>query len=180
MRRAGVAVDVSLGGAGTSRWGEVGVGDLVTCAEVEREGAGVRGGGGEQVTGEVTEDGEGLSRSRGFGVRRGGEGVTEGGAGTEAEEGGGSGGEGCVPLVDSLGSGCLGWSPASRSMLQQVKGLRKRGLVLQVSPAARHHKRAACLVRVSRCSLDVSGFSAAQGSTTGSATAAAAARSQYV
>lgn len=89
MRRVGVAVGVSLGGAGTSRWGEVGVGDLVTCAEEEREGAGVRGGGGEQVMG-VEADGAGLSRRRGLGVRRGGEGVTE--AGVEEGEGSGGGG----------------------------------------------------------------------------------------
>lgn len=115
-----------MGGAGTSRWGEVGdMGDLVTCAEEEeREGAGVRGGGGEQVvTGVVTvEDGEGpLSRRRGFGVRRGGEGVTEE-AGAGPVEGEGSGGEGCCGgalLGESFGSGWLWRTPASRSMVQQ-------------------------------------------------------------
>lgn len=110
MRRAGVEVGVSLGGAGTRRWGEVGVCDLDTWVEeAESEGAGVRGGGGEQVIGVVT-GGAGLSRSRGFGVRRGGEGVTEGGAGAEEDEDVGAGSEGgevCVPLEESFASGWL-------------------------------------------------------------------------
>lgn len=109
MRRAGVAVEVSLGGAGTSRCGEVGVGVLATWAEEEREGAGVRGGGGEQVIGVATVAAAGLSSSRGFGVRRGGEGVTEGAAAAEEEEEEGerSEGGGCVPLEDSFVSDWL-------------------------------------------------------------------------
>lgn len=124
------------------------MGDLVTCAEVEREGAGVRGGGGEQVMGVVTVA-TGPSSNRGFGVRRGGEGVTEEG-GAEAEgdgvgEGAGSEGDSWVPLADSFVSDWLWRTPASRSMLQQVEGLRKSGLVLRVSPSVRHRERAACL-----------------------------------
>lgn len=87
---------------------------METCAEVEREGAGVRGGGGEQVMG-VVKEGEGPSRRRGFGVRRGGEGVTE--AGAEEVGGVGSGGGDWGMLEGSFGSDWLWRTPASRSMV---------------------------------------------------------------
>lgn len=136
---------------------------MVTCVEAEREGAGVSGGGGEQVIGVVTVA-VGLSSKRGFGVRRGGEGVTEGGAEVEEEEevGAGSEGEGWLPLDGSFVSDWLWRTPASRSMLQQVESLRKRGLVLHVSPAARHRTRAACL-RGSAAAADEHGSGFIQG-----------------
>lgn len=68
-----MAVGVSLGGAGTRMWGDVTVpADFGPCDE-ETEGAGVRGGGGEDVVGVDADTGE--SRSKGLGVRRGGMGV---------------------------------------------------------------------------------------------------------
>lgn len=159
------------------------MGDLVTCVEAEREGAGVRGGGGEQVIGVVTVA-VGLSSKRGFGVRRGGEGVTEGGAEVEEEEedGAGSEGEGWLPLEDSFVSGWLWRTAGSRSMLQQVESLRKRGLVLHVSPAARHRTRAACLRGSAAAAADEhgSGFIQGRHGNTASTTAAAGARNGRV
>lgn len=77
VRRAGLPVEVSLGGVGTSMWGE---GEPATAAATfgpwvaVTEGAGVRGGGGEEVVGVSV--GAGESRSIGLGVSRGGVGVT--------------------------------------------------------------------------------------------------------
>lgn len=76
VRSAGVAVDVSFGGAGTRRWGDGA--PPVAAASFEpwvavTEGAGVRGGGGEEVVG--VSAGAGESRSMGLGVSRGGVGV---------------------------------------------------------------------------------------------------------
>lgn len=74
VRRVGVAVEVSLGGAGTRMWGDGA--PAVAAASfgaAETEGAGVRGGGGEEVVG--VSMGAGESRSMGFGVSRGGVGV---------------------------------------------------------------------------------------------------------
>lgn len=76
VRRAGVAVEVSLGGAGTRMWGDgapaVAAATFGTWV-AETEGAGVRGGGGEEVVGVSV--GAGESRSMGLGVSRGGVGV---------------------------------------------------------------------------------------------------------
>lgn len=76
VRRAGVAVEVSLGGAGTRMWGDgapaVDAATFGTWA-ADTEGAGVRGGGGEEVVGVSV--GAGESRSMGLGVSRGGVGV---------------------------------------------------------------------------------------------------------
>lgn len=74
VRRAGVAVEVSLGGAGMRMWGD-GAPAVVAASfgGAETEGAGVRGGGGEEVVGVSVGTGE--SRSMGFGVSRGGVGV---------------------------------------------------------------------------------------------------------
>lgn len=76
VRRAGVAVEVSLGGAGTRMWGDgapaAAAATFGTWA-AETEGAGVRGGGGEEVVGVSV--GAGESRSMGLGVSRGGVGV---------------------------------------------------------------------------------------------------------
>lgn len=74
VRRAGVAVEVSLGGAGMRMWGDgvlpaTGFGALFA----ETDGAGVRGGGGEEVVG--VSAGAGESRSMGLRVSRGGVGV---------------------------------------------------------------------------------------------------------
>lgn len=76
VRRVGVAVEVSLGGAGTRMWGDGA--PAVAAATfgmwaVVTEGAGVRGGGGEEVVGVSV--GAGESRSMGLGVSRGGVGV---------------------------------------------------------------------------------------------------------
>lgn len=71
VRRAGMAVEVSLGGAGTRMWGDA-VAALGPWDEMT-EGAGVRGGGGEEVAGVSVDAGE--SRSVGLGVSRGGVGV---------------------------------------------------------------------------------------------------------
>lgn len=76
VRRVGVVVWVSLGGAGIRMWGD---GAPAVAAAIfgpwaaEMEGAGVRGGGGEEVVGVSV--GAGESRSMGLGVSRGGEGV---------------------------------------------------------------------------------------------------------
>lgn len=67
MRRAGFTVEVSLGGAGM--WACKG-GALGACEEAERDGAGVRGGGGELEEGVSVGGGE--SRSVGLGVSLGG------------------------------------------------------------------------------------------------------------
>lgn len=76
VRSAGVAVEVSLGGAGTRMWGE-GVTAVAAASFglrfADTEGAGVRGGGGEEVVGVSV--GAGESRSMGLGVSRGGVGV---------------------------------------------------------------------------------------------------------
>lgn len=76
VRSAGVAVAVSLGGAGTRMWGDKE--PAVAAASFgprldDTEGAGVRGGGGEDVVGVSVGPGE--SRSMGLGVSRGGVGV---------------------------------------------------------------------------------------------------------
>lgn len=75
VRRAGVAVEVSLGGAGTRMWGDGAptVAAILGMWVAETEGAGVRGGGGEEVVGVSV--GAGESRSMGLGVSRGGLGV---------------------------------------------------------------------------------------------------------
>lgn len=67
--------------------------------DVDRDGAGVSGGGGEQVEGGR---GAGQSNSKGLGVRRGGVGVAgaEEGVGAESEA------EDWLPLDGSL---CSGW-----------------------------------------------------------------------
>lgn len=74
VRRAGVAVEESLGGAGMRMWGD---GVLPAAAFgalfAETDGAGVRGGGGEEVVG--VSAGVGESRSMGLRVSRGGVGV---------------------------------------------------------------------------------------------------------
>lgn len=76
VRSAGVAVEVSLGGAGTRMWGD-GVTAVAAASFglrfADTEGAGVRGGGGEEVVGVSV--GAGESRSMGLGVSRGGVGV---------------------------------------------------------------------------------------------------------
>lgn len=76
VRSAGVAVDVSFGRAGTRMWGD-GVPAVAAASfgpwAADTEGAGVRGGGGEEVVGVSV--GAGVSRSMGLGVRRGGVGV---------------------------------------------------------------------------------------------------------
>lgn len=76
VRSAGVTVEVSLGGAGTRMWGD-GVTAVAAASFGPRftdtEGAGVRGGGGEEVVGVSV--GAGESRSMGLGVSRGGVGV---------------------------------------------------------------------------------------------------------
>lgn len=74
VRRVGGAVEVSLGGAGTRMWGD-GAAAAATFGTwvAEMEGAGVRGGGGEEVVGVSV--GAGESRSMGLGVSRGGVGV---------------------------------------------------------------------------------------------------------
>lgn len=74
VRWTGVAVEVSLGGAGMRMWGD---GVLPAAAFgalfAETDGAGVRGGGGEEVVG--VSAGEDESRSMGLSVSRGGVGV---------------------------------------------------------------------------------------------------------
>ena len=87
MRRAGPAVDVSLGGAGM---GACEGGALGACKEAEREGAGVRGGGGELEVGPSV--GGGMSRRVGLGVSLGGVGVSLGGVGVVGVLGGRQGG----------------------------------------------------------------------------------------
>lgn len=74
VRRAGLAVEVSLGGAGMRMWGD-GVPPAATFGVwvEETDGAGVRGGGGDEVVGVCV--GAGESRSMGLGVSRGGVGV---------------------------------------------------------------------------------------------------------
>lgn len=84
VRRAGVAVEVSFGGAGTRRCGEGGAAAAFGPWDDDRDGAGVRGGGGEEVVG--VRVGAGESRSMGLGVRRGGVGVVGvDGSGVEVE-----------------------------------------------------------------------------------------------
>lgn len=73
VRRAGVVVEVSLGGAETRMWGDGAPAAAFAPWFAETEGAGVRGGGGEEVVG--VNVGAGESRSMGFGVSRGGVGV---------------------------------------------------------------------------------------------------------
>lgn len=84
VRRAGLVVEVSLGGAGTRMCGDIVPAPAPPAAfgpwPVVMEGAGVRGGGGEEVTGVTVGTGE--SRSMGLGVSRGGVGVV----GAEEEE----------------------------------------------------------------------------------------------
>lgn len=98
VRRAGVTVEVSLGGAGTRTWGDGADAAFGTWAAV-MEGAGVRGGGGEEVVGVST--GAGESRSMGFGVRRGGVGVVGVEGSDVTEEVGG--------LVPLAASPCSDW-----------------------------------------------------------------------
>lgn len=104
-------MEVSLGGAGTRTWGD---GAPPTAAfgpwEEATEGAGVRGGGGEEVVGVSV--GAGQSSSMGLGVRRGGVGVVGvEGSGVAAAVGG------LLPLVASP---CSDWlcRAESRSILQ--------------------------------------------------------------
>lgn len=82
MRSAGAAVEVSLGGDGMSMCGEAAVVPAILgLLVVDTEGAGVRGGGGEEVVG--VRVGAGESKSMGFGVSLGGvrvEGVEQSGA----------------------------------------------------------------------------------------------------
>lgn len=69
-------MEVSFGGAGTRMCGDGVPATAVATFRpwaVEMEGAGVRGGGGEEVTGVSV--GAGESRSMGLGVSRGGVGV---------------------------------------------------------------------------------------------------------
>lgn len=69
-----VEVEVSLGGAGTRMWGEGAPPAAAFVAwAAETDGAGVRGGGGEEVVGVSV--GAGESRSIGLGVSLGGVGV---------------------------------------------------------------------------------------------------------
>lgn len=71
-----VEVEVSLGGAGTRMWGEGAPPAAAFVAwAAETDGAGVRGGGGEEVVGVSV--GAGESRSIGLGVSLGGVGVAE-------------------------------------------------------------------------------------------------------
>lgn len=116
VRRAGVAVGVSFGGAGTRMWGdgEPAVAVAIFGAWVaDTEGAGVRGGGGEEVVGVSV--GAGESRSMGLGVSRGGVGVV----GVEEL---GVVVEGLVPLVASP---CSDWlcRTSSLSILQHFSTL---------------------------------------------------------
>lgn len=106
-------MEVSLGGAGTRTWGD-GAPPTAAAAfgpwEEATEGAGVRGGGGEEVVGVSV--GAGQSSSMGLGVRRGGVGVVGvEGSGVAAAVGG------LLPLVASP---CSDWlcRAESRSMLQ--------------------------------------------------------------
>lgn len=124
-----MAVEVSLGGAGMRRWGDGGAAAPAAfgmCA-AEMEGAGVRGGGGEEVVGVTV--GAGESRSMGLGVRRGGVGVV----GVEVS--------GVVPLVDSP---CSDWLPRTSS-LSIIQHSLKIGFVLQLIPGAVPPKVPACL-----------------------------------
>lgn len=73
VRRLGFAVEVSLGGAGMRMWGEGAPAATFGTCDAETEGAGVRGGGGEEEVGVCV--GAGESRSMGLGVSRGGMGV---------------------------------------------------------------------------------------------------------
>lgn len=93
VRRAGTAVGVSFGGAGASRCGD---GATLGTWVAETEGAGVRGGGGEEVAG--VSMGARESSSVGLGVSRGGLGVV----GVE----GSAAGRGAVPLARSP---CSDW-----------------------------------------------------------------------
>lgn len=141
VRRAAVAVVVSLGGAGTRMWGD-GANAAAAAAALgawpaETEGAGVRGGGGEEVVGVSV--GAGESSSMGLGVSRGGVGVESGAAAL-------------LPLAASPRSDWL-WRTGSRSMLTLWRSPPARviGVVLQVIPGAVHPGRNACSggVRVS-------------------------------
>lgn len=74
VRRAGAAVEVSLGGEGMRMCGDAAVvPGILGVLMVDTEGAGVSGGGGEEVAGVSV--GAGESRSMGLGVSLGGLGV---------------------------------------------------------------------------------------------------------
>lgn len=122
VRSAGVAVEVSLGRAGTRMWGEGAPGVAVAILGptlADTEGAGVSGGGGEDVVGVSV--GVGESRSLGLGVSRGGVGVV----GVEASGVVGVvvGAWGLVPLVASPTSDWLGRT-GSLSILQHCWALK--------------------------------------------------------
>lgn len=92
MRRGGTAVGVSLGGVGTSEWGEGDPAAAAAAAAIlgppvdDTEGAGVSGGGGEVVVVGGASGGAAESRSLGLGVSRGGVGVAgTGESGVEGE-----------------------------------------------------------------------------------------------
>lgn len=74
VRSAGVAVEVSLGGDGMRMCGDAAVvPGILGLLIVDTDGAGVSGGGGEEVVGVIVDAGE--SKSMGLGVSRGGFGV---------------------------------------------------------------------------------------------------------
>lgn len=84
-----MAVGVSLGGVGTSKWGEAApaaAAAILGPTLDDTEGAGVRGGGGDVVVVGGACGGTAESRSLGLGVRRGGVGVAgTGESGVEGE-----------------------------------------------------------------------------------------------
>lgn len=114
VRSAGAAVEVSLGGDGMSMCGEAAVvPGILGLLVVDTEGAGVRGGGGEEVVG--VRVGAGESKSMGLGVSLGGVRV-------EGAEQSGVLVWGLVPPAASL---CSDWlcRTSSLSILQRFRTL---------------------------------------------------------
>lgn len=120
VRSAAVVVEVSLGGAGTRTCGDgvlaVAPASLGRPRAADTEGAGVRGGGGEEVVGVSVDAGE--SKSMGLGVSRGGVGV----AGVEQ-----SGVVVVGALVPLVASPCSDWlcRTSSLSILQRCRTLKQ-------------------------------------------------------
>lgn len=116
VRRAGAAVEVSLGGDGMRMWGDAAVAPgILGVLIVDTEGAGVSGGGGEDVAGVSVGPGE--SSSMGLGV-------SLGGLGAEGAEQSGVPVGGLVPPAASLCSDWLCWT-SSLSILQCFRTLER-------------------------------------------------------